>query len=78
MAALLPRRSRINTLLELRRLVEGAQEDLARARHELLDVERHARLARLYVGTGETYLETIVEIYNRVAVEIEPAPPARR
>lgn len=69
MAMPLTRRPRLNSVLELRSAVERARDDLARARAELGDVERRMKLVRLYVGTAETYFETIVELYNRVAVE---------
>lgn len=69
MARTLPRRPRLNSVLELRALIESAQGDLVLARRELGDVERRLRLVRLYVGTAESYFETIVELYNRVAVE---------
>lgn len=78
MAMPLPRRPRLHSVLELRSLIEHAQDDLARARHELNEAERRLRALRVYLETVGASFQTIVELYNRVAVEYDGTPRRAR
>ena len=74
----LPSPARIRSLLELRLAVERAIEELALARHELVDIERRVRLARLHVNSADDAVEAITGVYNRAAAECPAAAVPRR
>ena len=69
----IPKRPRINDVLTLRSQIEQSRDDLSVARHELGELQRGLRRVELLVGTVGTHFETIVELYNRVAVEYRGA-----
>ncbi len=69
----IPKRPRINDVLTLRSQIEQSRDDLAVARQALGETQRDLRRVELLIGTVGTHFETIVELYNRLAVEYQGA-----
>jgi hypothetical protein len=71
----LPRRSRLNDVLDLHTLIEHTRSDLVEAKHVLAEIRMALRRVELAVGVSELRLDQIAAIYNRLVDELEPRAP---
>jgi ADP-heptose:LPS heptosyltransferase len=74
----IPRRTRVNDMLSLRRTIIDARDALTRARHQHEQAAALLHAANLAIGNSSAALEIIVAIYNRLVTEYEPEEAIKR
>ena len=67
----IPKRPRYDDVAHLRRLVTDAQEALTELRVEYDAIERQLRQVRYRVVTVSNVLDNVVDVYNRLVVELD-------